>query len=116
MSESYIPLVAGFVGALIGALASVITMVVQTKIQDKRQRLSAVIQLALEDYKLQLETLRGMNKPFTIYPIVLHLHYYLELMESMDQGKLTEKRLGEIFKENRRLRRLLEKWNEEYAK
>jgi 1-aminocyclopropane-1-carboxylate deaminase/D-cysteine desulfhydrase-like pyridoxal-dependent ACC family enzyme len=112
MIEPYISVAAGLIGALIGASASIITIVVQAKIQDKRQQLQTIIQLALEDYKLQMEICKNSGKRVCFYPIILHLHYYQELMKLMEESKLGEENIKDLFEKNKKLRQLIDKLNE----
>ena len=56
---------------------------------------------------------KGTDEAAIMCPVITYIHYYLELMESMDKGKLTEKKMEEIFKESRRLRQLLDQLNKE---
>lgn len=100
MDEIYIPLASGFVGALIGALASIITMLIQAKTQDRRERLRHAADLALEDYKLQLELANKSGKSVSIPPVVLFLHYHIELMELMEKGKVTPASLQKLAESN----------------
>ena len=100
MSEIYIPLISGFVGALIGAFASITTIWIQAKIQDKRERLRHAADLALEDYKLNLDMANNSGEKYSAPPIVLFLHYHLKLMELMEKGDVTPENLKKLAEEN----------------
>ena len=103
MEEVYIPLVSGLVGALIGALASIITIWIQSRTQDRRERLRHAAELALEDYKLQLELANKSGKSVSIPPVVIFLHYHSELMELMEKGKVNPENLKKLAERNEQI-------------
>ena len=117
MNEAYIiPLMtgaSGLVGALIGALASIITIWVQSNIHDRRERLRHAADLALEDYKIQLDLADKSGQYVELQPIVLYLHYHLRLIELMEKGKLTPKTLREVTDDNVKIKNVIVELNKE---
>jgi len=113
MKDIYIPLFSALVGALIGAMASIITMWAQARIQDRREKIRHAADLALEDYKLQIDMANKSGRQASIPPVVLFLHYYLELMNLMEKGKLTPERLKELSEKNAEIEQAINEANEQ---
>lgn len=112
MEQVYIPLISGLIGALIGAIASIVTVWVQSKTQDRRERLRHAADLALEDYKLQLDLVHKSGKKVSIPPVSLYLHYHLGLMELMEKGNLNTDTMRELTKKNTEFHDLIKELNE----
>lgn len=96
-------LVAGLLGAIIGAGASIITVWLQTRAQMSRERLRLVMELALEDYKLNIEVARSSGKKVMIPPVTTFLHYHLELAKTMEKGMISTTDIERIVSENRKI-------------
>ena len=101
MDATYVPLFAGFVGAVIGSLSSIVTMYVQARIGDRRERMRQVTQLAIEDHKASVEVgkMQG-GKLVELSPIVVYLHYYALILDALERDKLTSSSLKEIRVKN----------------
>ena len=113
MKEIYIPLFSGLVGALIGAMASIITIWVQARIQDRREKIRHAADLALEDYKLQIDMANKSGRQASIPPVVLFLHYHLELMNLMEKGRLTPERLKKLSEKNAEIEDAIDEVNKQ---
>lgn len=116
MNDVYIPLISGFVGALIGALASIITVWLQAKTSDRRERLRHAADLALADYRLQLELANKSGQKFAVPPVVLFLHYHLGLMKLMESGELNEVAMRVLADENERFYAVIKELNEDKSR
>lgn len=113
MDQIYIPLISGLVGAVIGAVASIVTVWVQAKTQDRREKIRHAAELALEDYKLQLDLARKSGKQVSIPPVVLFLHYHLGLMDLMENGKLNSDTIKELAEQNIKFSDVIKELNQE---
>ena len=89
MTESYIPLLAGFIGAIIGAGASITTILIQAHFQNKRDRMRLVSEVALEDFKLKREMGLKHTGEYEEWPLAVFLHYHAELMSLIEKNALT---------------------------
>ena len=111
MQEIYVPLASGLAGAVIGALASIAAMWIQARTQDRRERLRHAADLALEDYKFQLDLATKSGKKVSIPPVVLFLHYHIELMDLMEKGKLTAENLKYLAESNNEIHQVIKDLN-----
>ncbi len=103
MTDVYVPLLSALVGALIGATASVLTVWVQARIGDRRERLRHVADLAQQDYRLRLELAQKSGRSVSCPPLVVFLHYHMELMQLLETGRLTPEALREVSEKNQAL-------------
>lgn len=113
MSQVYIPLISALVGAFIGGAASVVTVWIQAKTSDRRERLRHASELALADYRINLELSEKAGRRYSAPPVVLFLHYHLGLMDLMESGKMDEKGIRALAEENRRFMAAIKDLNEE---
>jgi hypothetical protein len=95
MNSIYIPLLSALVGALIGSLSSIITIIVQGRNEAKRQRLRMTIELALEEFKIQIA-----NSPpgGAVLPMSTYLFHALQVAKAMEDGNLSPERIKAILK------------------
>jgi len=100
MSQIYIPLFSALFGAVIGAVASIVTVWIQSKTADRRDRLRHAADLALQDYRIQLELAEKSGKRFSAPPVALFLHYHLGLMDLMEKQKLDTSAIKKLAHEN----------------
>jgi len=105
MDSTFASLIVGLVGAIIGASASIATVWIQGKVQDRRERLKLVTELALEDYKIRLQH----GKPGTkIVPVSLFIDFHVRLSRELEKGPLTPERYETICGENDMMLRKME--------
>ena len=90
----------GLLGAIIGAAASIGTVWIQSHYQSKRDRLRLVTELALEDYKTNIELAKLHGKRFSAPPVALYLHYHLELAKLLEKGSISSVELEVLMEEN----------------
>jgi hypothetical protein len=99
-----LPLFTGLIGALLGAGASIITTYIQNNAQSKRERIKIVSQLAMDDYKLSIERAKDRAKAdatkINIAPAVCYVHYYLNILNLLEEGKLNKSTIIKIMREN----------------
>jgi hypothetical protein len=93
MNPIYVPLLSALAGALIGSLSSIVTIIVQARNEAKRQRLRMTIELALEQYKVQIANARPGT---AIMPMSTYLHHYMQLAKAMEDGELSPERIRQI--------------------
>lgn len=105
-------LIAGFVGALIGAAASILTVLIQSVYQAKRERMNIVTTLALDDYKTKIELARA--KGGAVFPVVLNLHYYLEVAKLLEKGNISPADIQRLDRENIEIHKAITKSNADY--
>jgi hypothetical protein len=98
-----IPLIAGLSGTLIGAFSSILVIWIQQKNQTKREKLKLACDMATEDRKHSLELAVKDGRKATLMPVVVFQHYHLQILDAMEKGKLTEKKILEIKLKNREL-------------
>ncbi len=101
-------LLSALVGALIGAGASVITVWIQAASQAKRERIRLVTEIAMADYKHNVELARASGKASKIPPATLYFHYHLELAKLMERGTITPNGLEKLTKENRKIYQVIQ--------
>lgn len=107
------PLLSALIGALIGAGASVITVWIQATSQAKRERIRLVTEIAMADYKHNIELARAAGKYGPIPPATLYFHYHLELAKLMEQGTITPSGLEKLTKENQKIHQVIQKLHSE---
>lgn len=115
MTTEVISLLAGLIGAIIGASASIITVVVQARIQDRRERMRQATNLAIEDYKLQLEISKRVPGNGKIPPVTLFVDFHMRLARELEAGTLTPESYGRVCAENQALFGKLEEINKRSA-
>lgn len=113
MSPTMMSLLAGMAGAVIGASASIITVIVQAKIQDRRERHKHMLDLAIEDYKLQLDLTKQAGGPREIPPIFLFVDYHLRLAKLIESDNLTPASYSQACKENSDFYAIIKQINEQ---
>ena len=113
MEQVYLPLISGLVGALIGAAASIGAVWVQAKTQDRREKLRHATELALEDYKFQLDQGNESGQSFSVPPLSLFLHYHLGLMELMEKDELNTETMRKLARQNTEFYDVIKELNEE---
>ena len=101
MTESYIPLLAGFIGAIIGAGASITTILIQAHFQNKRDRMRLAAEVALEDFKLNREMGLKHKGEFEEWPLAVFMHYHVELMCLIEKDALTAENHEALKNKNR---------------
>ena len=107
-------LFSGFGGALIGALASISATWLHARIQERKDRLRMVIDLALEDYKLSLQLASNSGQSYSATPISVFIHYHLGLHKLIEKGDLSESSYRKLMTENRDFIRVLKVIDEEW--
>lgn len=112
--KEYLPLVAGFIGAIIGAATSILTIHIQTKAQNRREKVKLASELAIEDFKLSLKMAETLAKPYTFLPIAVYVHFHTKLLEALDAGELDERKIHEITELNKKVIKAVKKANEKY--
>lgn len=112
MTPEAMSLVAGLLGAVIGAAASIVTVLVQARIQDRRDRARQCVELALEDYKLQLQIADKLGlKGGMIPPVTLYVDYHIRLAKLIESSSLTPDSYAKVVAENQALLRKIEELN-----
>lgn len=114
MENIILPLLIGVVGAIIGSLTSLITIFVQSHYEKKRALVNNSVELALEHYKIAFETAKSRGDQ--IYPLSLYLHYHVRVMEYAVKKKLSKEALLQIDKEQKELKEVMDKLNENQNK
>lgn len=107
----YIPLLSGFFGAIIGATASIFTVHIQAKHQNKRELTKIAIDVAMKEHQAifeRIKTLPSNKKPISIPPPVPYIHYYIELIKLIENGKLNKTTLSDLTEENRKILEIIE--------
>ena len=107
--KEYIPLIAGFVGALIGAGASIVTVFIQSYYQNRREISNHAMNIALEDWKTRLEFIQ--EEGGTMFPLAVFIQYHTSLAKLAHEGKITPEVINELHEEQERLIRALEENN-----
>jgi hypothetical protein len=93
-------IISGLGGALIGAAASIVTTWVQAKVQNKRERLSFITNLALQDYKLSIELADKSGRSYSSPPVAVFLHYHIGLNKLIESEKFSEENYKKLVQEN----------------
>lgn len=101
MDAVYIPLISALVGALIGSISSVAAIYIQSRITDRRERLRIVADLAVQDWKAQLDVARASGR--AVPPLVLTFVYYWDLVAAAGKDDLTPELLRAITDRNDRV-------------
>jgi len=96
MDSSWVPLISGLVGAILGAAASIGTVLVQASIESRRERIRQATQLALEDYKFQIQL---KNPGERLAPLSLYVDFHMRLAKALEQGPLTPEKYEDICKQ-----------------
>ena len=112
--EVYLPLIAGFVGALIGALASIVAITIQSRAHERRDKMRLMTELALEDYKIHHEAVKSAGGAMP--PLVVYLHYHQELMDLIEKKEVTPAALQKLRQVNDEIIRIIEKRSSEREK
>lgn len=100
---SILPLITGFLGVILGSLTSIVIMHLQLKAQKKREMLQIASQLALEEYTKRIELAKINPKLSGVSPLSSFLHYNLKMLSSIEKGKISQKDIDKIYKENQKL-------------
>ena len=99
--KEYIPLIAGFGGAVIGAGASVLTMLIQSHYQNKREISNHAMNIAVEDWKTRLEFIQ--KEGGTMFPLAVFIQYHTSLAKLAHEGKITPEAINKLHKEQEKL-------------
>ena len=93
MTSIYIPFLSALGSAILGALFSIGAIFVQAKVAERRERIRQAVMLAMEDYKVQVQTtVIGAE----VYPLSIFLHRHLAILEAIEEKDLTPERLHKI--------------------
>jgi len=109
-SKILIPLLASFIGVIIGALSSIFIVWLQQRAQTRRESLKLSCEMALEDRKNGIEFAKAQNKDTKIMPIVVYQHFHLEVLNALEKGSLTDKKILEIKTKNKKFMQALERF------
>ena len=99
----YLPLISALIGAIVGSASSLISSWLQGHLQDRRERRKLAADLALEHYKLMVKTAADSNRPHTLLPLVVYVHYHAELLKLIDSDSLTPEAIERLDKKNSEL-------------
>jgi len=102
-SSVYVPLFSGLVGAIIGAAASVATVWLQLRALGRRERLRQAAELALEEFKVNIDLAKSGKGPPGVMPISVLTHYHAEVLAALDRGDLSVETMRGIYQRNREL-------------
>ena len=105
-----IPLLAGLVGTLIGAFSSIVVIWIQQKAQSKRDKLKLACEMAARDRENSIELIQASGRTGRAMPVVLFQHFHMEIINALESGNLTDKKLLEIKEKNKKLTAALEEY------
>lgn len=89
MDINTISLWSGFLGALLGATIPVVIMKMQITAQAKRDRINLSTNLAIEDYKMQIE-ISNQNKMFKkLPPISSYQYFHIQILNALEKDILS---------------------------
>ena len=108
MSETYLPLIAGLVGAIIGSFSSIATILIQSHYQRKRDLTRLSTEVAIEDFKYALEIAKAKGVKTRIPPVSLYVRYHFKYLTLLESGKLTPDDLKNFIEEHREFMSVLE--------
>lgn len=106
LTEPYISLFSGFVGALLGAGVSILTVLVQGWLQAKRERAKLAIQAAVEDSRLTLEAVK--NSPHTKHSVPSLsslIYFYKDFLDLLEKGGVSREDLVELYRSHNPLQK-----------
>jgi hypothetical protein len=90
--------IAGLLGALIGSGASLLGLAIQQHYQTKRERLKIAADLALSEFKHDLE-LANNSGGGLIAPISVYVIYHARMLEEMSKGCITPETIKMLSEE-----------------
>jgi hypothetical protein len=99
-SSVYVPLFSGFVGAIIGALATIATVWIQLHYQSRRELLHQAAQMAMDEFKVQIDVAQKNKKGEGVLPVSVWCHYYAEILKAMERGDFNAETLKGILERN----------------
>ena len=94
------PVLGVLLGAIIGAGASIATVWIQSRQQATRDRARLAADLAMHDYTTLLDLAKSSGKPFQQNPLILFVHYHMELTKLIEAGELTPAKVERLSKSN----------------
>ncbi len=108
MSETYVPLIAGLVGALIGSLSSIVTIVIQSRYQRKRELTRLATEAAKHDFEYQLQLAKERKGVTRMPPLTLYIRYHYKYLTLLEAGDLSPEHLKQLSAEHKEYVRALE--------
>ena len=109
MSESYIPLISGLVGALIGSLSSIVTIVIQSRYQRNRDLTRLATESAMHEFAHHLELAKTRKGVTTrMPPLSLYVRYHYRFLSLLEAGDLSADHLKLLSEDQKRFREALE--------
>jgi hypothetical protein len=103
MDPAYIAAIFGLLGAIVGSASSVATILIQARLKDRRDRVQQVTALAIEHFKMALDTAHKSARGAPVLPPAIFAAYYVDLLEHLERGTLNERTFAEIMARNERL-------------
>lgn len=95
-----LPLVSGLVGTIIGAAASIAGQIIQSHHQSKRDRIKLIVETAIADHRLSFDMLKSTNRPFSMTPLPVYIHYHNGLLNLLERGEVTPDTLRNLRKQS----------------
>jgi hypothetical protein len=114
MDAVYIPLLSALAGALIGSFSSIGTIYLQARLNRRRERARQAAEIAMQDFKNQMELAKlhiGAGKGVNLMPLVVHFHWYWQLLEAIEEGNLTPEKLKSISESNEQIGKTIRELN-----
>ena len=97
MEESqFLPLIAGFIGALIGALGSAFTIYIQQKFQAKRDKVKLASEMAMFNLGFMYKHAADNNRTAKIYPVSVFQYYHHAILTALESGSISADDIKEI--------------------
>ena len=100
MNPVYIPLISALAGALIGSFSSLGAIFVQAKVGERRERIRQAAELAMAEYRAQLDNAAAGTG---VYPFSTFLHHHLAIQKAIDEDDLTADRLRKIAADDEKI-------------
>jgi hypothetical protein len=108
--------IAALVGAAIGSMSSIATIYIQSKIRDRRDKLKQAYDLALEDYKIQIESARRSGVQTAVLPITAFVYHHLQVMNALERDELTPEKMREITTKSDKMFKLIQEIEDAYRR
>jgi len=98
MDTIYVPLFSALAGAIIGSATSIITILIQSKNQNKRELTKVAVEAAMEDHRSCLDLAKAGGDG-EVAPLSAFIHFHIESLRLLEQGKLTADSIKKLKEE-----------------
>ena len=88
------------IGTAIGGLFGVVPVLLQTRAQARAERLKQATELAIEDYRSQIDKIKANVAVSGVLPLAGLLHFHARVIEEIGAGRITPDSYAKLRQES----------------